>query len=50
MKVKLVIPKIVDVPKQVLEELGVDRGRGRLDTCMDEHMAEEMKQWSKLRR
>ena len=39
-KVKLVIPKVTDVPNKVLAELGVDPARGRFDNCVDEDMAE----------
>ena len=41
-KVKLVIPKIVDVPKKVLAELGVDPALGRFDNYVDEDMAEDL--------
>ena len=41
-KVKLVIPKVIDVPKKVLTELGVDPAHGRFDNCADEDMAEDL--------
>ena len=40
-KVKLVIPKVIDVPKKVLANLGVDPARGSFDNCVDEDMAED---------
>ena len=39
---KLVIPKVTDVPKQVLTKLGVDAAIGRFDNCVDEDMAEDL--------
>ncbi len=41
-KVKLVIPKVTDVPKSVLKKLGVDAAVGRFDNCVDEEMAEDL--------
>ena len=41
-KVKLVIPKVTDVPKSVLKKLGVDAAVGRFDNCVDEDMAEDL--------
>jgi len=41
-KVKLVIPKVTDVPKKVLTKLGVDAAVGRFDNCVDEDMAEDL--------
>ena len=40
--VKLVIPKVTDVPKKVLTQLGVDPALGRFDNCVDEDMAEDL--------
>ena len=39
---KLVIPKVTDVPKKVLTKLGVDAAVGRFDNCVDEDMAEDL--------
>ena len=41
-RVKLVIPKVTDVPKSVLKKLGVDAAVGRFDNCVDEDMAEDL--------
>ena len=41
-KVKLVIPKVTDVPKSVLKKLGIDAAIGRFDNCVDEDMAEDL--------
>lgn len=41
-RVKLVIPKVTDVPKQVLTKLGIDAAVGRFDNCVDEDMAEDL--------
>ena len=41
-KVKLVIPKVTDVPKKVLTKLGADAAVGRFDNCVDEDMAEDL--------
>ena len=41
-KVKPVIAKVTDVPKNVLTKLGVDPSRGRFDNCVDEDMAEDL--------
>jgi hypothetical protein len=43
-KVKLVIPKVTDVPKKVLTKLGVDAAIGRFDNCVDEDTAEDLVQ------
>jgi hypothetical protein len=43
-KVKLVIPKVTDVPKAVLKKLGVDAAVGRFDNCLDEDTAEDLVQ------
>ena len=40
-KVKLVIPKVTEVPKAVLQKLGIDAAVGRFDNRVDEDMAEE---------
>lgn len=40
--VKLVIPKVAEVPKSVLAKLGVDAAVGRFDNCVDEEIAEEL--------
>ena len=40
-KVKLVIPKVTEVPKAVLQKLGIDATVGRFDNRVDEDMAEE---------
>ena len=41
-KVKLVIAKVTDVPKAVLQKLGVDAAVGRFDNCLDEDTAEDL--------
>ena len=41
-KVKLVIPKVTDVPKSVLQKLGIDAAVGRFDNCLDEDTAEDL--------
>ena len=41
-KVKLVIPKVTDVPKSVLKKLGIDAAIGRFDNCVDEDTAEDL--------
>jgi len=41
-RVKLLIPKVTDVPKKVLTKLGVDAAVGRFDNCVDEDMAEDL--------
>ena len=41
-KVKLVIPKVTDVPKSVLKKLGIDAAIGRFDNCVDEDAAEDL--------
>ncbi len=43
-KVKLVIPKVMDVPKAVLQRLGIDAAVGRFDNCVDEDTAEDLVQ------
>ena len=40
--VKLVIPKVTDVPKKVLTQLGIDPAVGRFDNCVDEDTAEDL--------
>jgi hypothetical protein len=41
-KVKLVLPKITEVPKHLLAQLGVNPAVGRCDNCLDEDLAEEL--------
>ena len=41
-KVKLVIPKVTEVPKSVLKKLGIDAAVGRFDNCVDEDTAEDL--------
>ncbi|MFN9040272.1 MAG: hypothetical protein ACK5YO_28530, partial [Planctomyces sp.] len=41
-KVKLVIPKVMDVPKGVLQKLGIDAAVGRFDNCVDEDTAQDL--------
>ena len=43
-KVKLVIPKVTDVPNAVLKKLGVDAAVGRFDNCLDEDTADDLVQ------
>ena len=38
--VKLVIPKVAEVPKSVLAKLGIDAAVGQFDNCVDEDLAE----------
>lgn len=40
--VKLVIPRVTDVPKSVLKKLGVDAAVGRFDNSVDEEMAKDL--------
>ena len=39
-RVKLVLPKVTEVPKKILAELGVNPAVGRCDNCVDEEMTE----------
>ena len=41
-RVKLVIPKVTDVPKRVLTNLGIDAAVGRFDNCVDDDMADDL--------
>ena len=41
-KVKLVTPKVTEVPKKVLTKLGIDATVGRFDNCLDEDTAEDL--------
>ena len=41
-RVKLVIPKVTDVPKKVLTKLGIDAAVGRFDNCVDDDMADDL--------
>ena len=41
-KVKLVLPKVTEVPKKLLAELGVNPAVGRCDNCVDEDLAEDL--------
>ena len=41
-KVQLVIPKVTDVPKKLLADLGIDPAMGRFDNCVDEDLAEDL--------
>jgi hypothetical protein len=41
-KVKLVLPKVTEVPKKILAELGVNPAVGRCDNCVDDDLAEEL--------
>lgn len=41
-KVKLVLPKVTEVPKKILAELGVNPAVGRCDNCVDEDLAEDL--------
>ncbi|MCA9086095.1 MAG: hypothetical protein KDA81_18685 [Planctomycetaceae bacterium] len=41
-KVKLVIPKVMEVPKTVLRDLGIDAAVARFDPVLDEDMAEDL--------
>jgi len=41
-RVKLVIPKVADMPKSVLKKLGIDAAIGRFDNCVDEDTAEDL--------
>ena len=36
------IPKVTEVPKKVLTELGFDAAVGRFDHCVDEDLAEDL--------
>jgi len=41
-KIKLVLPKITEVSKTVLSDLGVDPAVGRFDNCVDELLADDL--------
>lgn len=41
-RVKLVLPKVTEVPKKILAELGVNPAVGRCDNCVDEDLAEDL--------
>jgi hypothetical protein len=41
-KVKLVLPKVTEVPKKILADLGVNPAVGRFDNCVDEDLAEDL--------
>jgi Development and cell death domain len=41
-RVKLVIPKVIDVPAKLLADLGVDARVGRFDNCVEEAMGEQL--------
>lgn len=43
-RVKLVVPKVIDVPKSVLRTLGIDASVGRFDNCVDDDTAETLLQ------
>ena len=43
-KVKLVIPRVMDVPKAVLQKLGIDAAVGRFANCVDEDTADDLVQ------
>ena len=40
--VKLVIPKVTEVPNAVLKKLGIDAAVGRFDNCLDEDTADDL--------
>ena len=40
--VKLVIPKVTEVPNAVLKKLGLDAAVGRFDNCLDEDTADDL--------
>jgi len=41
-KVKLVLPKVTEVPKSLLKQMGLDPSVGRFDNCLDEDLAEDL--------
>ena len=41
-RLKLVLPKVTEVPKKILAELGVNPAVGRCDNCVDEDLAEDL--------
>ncbi len=41
-RVKLVLPKITEVPQEFLAELGVNPAVGRFENCVDEDFADEL--------
>jgi hypothetical protein len=41
-KVKLVLPKVTEVPKNLLTTLGLNPAIGRCDNCVDEDLSEEL--------
>jgi hypothetical protein len=40
-RVKLVLPKVTEVPKKILAALGVNSAVGRCDNCVDEDLADD---------
>ena len=41
-KVELVLPKVMEVSRTILADLGVDPASGRFDNCLDDEMAENL--------
>ena len=41
-KVQLVLQKVTEVPKSILDELGVNPTIGRCDNCLDEDLTEHL--------
>ena len=41
-RVKLAVPKITEVSRKLLADLGIDPTRGRFDNCVDEDLAEDL--------
>jgi len=41
-KVRLVLPKVTEVPKSLLKQMGLDPAVGRCDNCLDEDLAEDL--------
>jgi len=41
-RVKQVLPKVTEVPKKILAELGVNPAVGRCDNCVDEDLSEDL--------
>ena len=41
-KVQLVLQKVTEVPKSILDALGVNPTIGRCDNCLDEDLAEQL--------
>lgn len=41
-RIRLAIPKAIDVPASILQEMGADPSVGKFDPCLDESMAQRL--------